>query len=354
MGGLALDAYDGIVEGRAVDVHPLADVYARAAPSVAAGRRLSYRAFDDRSTGIAIGLARVSVAHAPGGGAFGFRADLGAGDLPNAYLDSDPGAVAAPGLSRALSWAEQAFVTFAPPGDHVTVDVGKFATPIGYEDNDAIDDWNYSRSLLFTLAEPTYHTGVRATWSPSKTLALSAFWLNGWNANVVGGSGMRSFAGAATWSPSELIGLDLTVYAGDERSLLEPTAPGRAVRSVANAAATIAPAKVLSFVLAADYGHDAHGAGGSFWGASGYAHLQICPWLAASTRLESYRDPAGVTTGQAQALVSTTATLEGRTRLQGFELIGRTEARHDRSDARPFLNGSSTQDDLTFAAIVRY
>jgi hypothetical protein len=357
MGGLALDAYDGIAPGRTVDVHALADVYARAAPGAPADRRPSYRAFDDRATGLALGLARASVAHAPGDGAFGFRADLGFGDLPNAYLDSDPGAVAAPGLSRALSWAEQAFVTFAPPDAHLMVDVGKFATPVGYEDNEAIDDWSYSRSLLFTLAEPTYHSGARATWSPEKDLALSAFWLNGWNANIVGGSGMRSFALASTWSPSKLVDLDATFYGGDERSVLVPTAPGRAFRWVANGTATIAPAKALAFVLAADYGHDdsrATGPGGSFWGVAGYAHLQVLPWLAASTRLESYRDPDGVTTGRAQGLVSATATVEGRTKVEGCDLIGRLEARRDRSDVRPFPDGATGQTDLTLAAIVRY
>ena len=89
-----------------------------------------------------------------------------------------PAATAHPGLSRALSYLEQAFVTAAiPAGRGVSIDVGKFGTPVGLEDNETPSNWNYSRSLLFTVGEPTYHTGVRATAYATDELAISAFWL---------------------------------------------------------------------------------------------------------------------------------------------------------------------------------
>jgi hypothetical protein len=34
--------------------------------------------------------------------------------------------------------------------------------------------------------------GVRATYSMADTLAATAFWVAGWNANVVDGNGMRT------------------------------------------------------------------------------------------------------------------------------------------------------------------
>jgi hypothetical protein len=94
-----------------------------------------------------------------------------------------------------------------------THDVGKFGTPVGFEDNESPPNWNYSRGLLFTLAEPSYHTGVRATYPATAGLAFSVFWLNGWNTNVIDGNEMRSFAAAATLKPRDDIELVL-VHAG--------------------------------------------------------------------------------------------------------------------------------------------
>ena len=58
---------------------------------------------------------------------------------------------------------EEAFGSYlAPVGKGLQIDVGKFVTNAGAEVIEAKDDWNYSRSLLFQLAIPLYHSGVRA------------------------------------------------------------------------------------------------------------------------------------------------------------------------------------------------
>ena len=49
---------------------------------------------------------------------------------------------------------------------------------------EAKDNWNYSRSLLFALAIPYYHSGVRATYSPTDKISVMGTIVNGWN-NVV-------------------------------------------------------------------------------------------------------------------------------------------------------------------------
>ena len=47
-------------------------------------------------------------------------------------------------------------------------------TPAGFERIDPTENWNASRSLLFTLAIPRDHTGVRAVFAPNSHVAIVA------------------------------------------------------------------------------------------------------------------------------------------------------------------------------------
>src|SRR5207244_956039 len=70
---------------------------------------------------------------------------------------------------------EEAYGSYmAPVGEGLQFDVGKFVTNAGAEVIEAKDDWNYTRSLLFQLAIPFYHTGVRMTFAPNSTISLMA------------------------------------------------------------------------------------------------------------------------------------------------------------------------------------
>ena len=61
----------------------------------------------------------------------------------------------------------------APIGTGLQFDFGKFVSPLGNEVIETKDNWNYSRSLLFTLAVPYYHMGMRAIYSPSDKVMLA-------------------------------------------------------------------------------------------------------------------------------------------------------------------------------------
>jgi hypothetical protein len=352
--GPATDAYEGIDETRAVSVGALADAYLQHVTGATRSTPATYRAFDPKSDTPDLALLRGTLAHAPGERPLGFRVDLGVGELASSFRRQDPAGASAPGLTSALSHVEQAFVTVAPARGKLAIDVGKFATPMGYEDNESPSNWSYSRSLLYLLAEPTFHTGARATWEPHDGVALGLFWLNGWNANVVDGSGMRSFAGAVSWKPSKKLSLALAYYGGLERSLLAPTSPGRAFRQLGCLTGTWSPAERIAFGLAADYGSDARPGAGSFWGVAGYARLEALAWLFLAARFEDVRDPAGAMTGQEQALVSATTTVEVRTKTGAVSWIGRIELRRDRSDVRPFPGNAAVQDSVAAAVIVEY
>jgi hypothetical protein len=340
-GGAATDAYEGVREGAAIDVHGLVDLYAQHALGRPPFLPVQLRAFDVRSDTLSLSFARLTVARRPNDD-LGFRVDAGVGDMPDDYLRSDPAAAAHPEISRVLSYVEQAFVTArARVGRGVAIDAGKFGTPVGLEDNETQLNWNTSRSLLYTWAEPTAHTGLRATVRASDTLALSAFWVNGWNANVLGGNGMRSFAGAASWHPAQELDAGVVYMGGLERAPQRLADPTLSFRHVLDVYATYSPTARVSLAVTADYGRDAAVGGVSWWGVGGYAVVRPTPWLAGALRGEHYADREGFTTGAAQRLAELTATIELKGHLHDVTVVGRLEYRRDRSDARVFDTGSA-------------
>ena len=88
---------------------------------------------------------------------------------------TDPG-----GLGFAQYLKEGYFSYLAPVGKGLQVDVGKFVTPMGAEVIESKDNWNYSRSLLFTWAEPSVQSGLRVSYDFGDW-AASLFWLNGFS-----------------------------------------------------------------------------------------------------------------------------------------------------------------------------
>jgi hypothetical protein len=356
-GGAATDAYEGVGE-RTLEVHGLLDVYAQHDFQQPASGDARYRAFDT-VTGPSLGLLRLTVAHAPD--VLGFRVDAGVGDLPNAYMQSDPDATRRPDLARGMSYVEQAFVTLRPPPvRELAVDAGKFSTPIGLEDNESIRNWNYSRSLLFTLAEPTYHTGMRATYGGREGLALSAFWLNGWNTNLFGGDDMRSFAAAATWRGTGAEPMEAAVVyaAGLERAPTRLADPTESFRHELDAYVSTTIRERLDVAATLDYGRDASGGGVSWWGIAGYLRYRFTPWLALAVRAEHLADSDGFLTGTSQRMAGLTGTLQVKHTVGPFQIVGWLEYRRDAADVPVFPSRAAQlglhQDTLTVACAATF
>src|SRR5437867_5149606 len=110
----------------------------------------------------------------------GFRVDLGFGDAAKVVHATEP-ACQTPALSSCTFYQhlQQAYLTGTK--NKLTIDFGKFVTQHGAEVIETKDNWNYSRSLLFTWAIPFYHFGVRATATPNDKVVLMATVNNGWN-----------------------------------------------------------------------------------------------------------------------------------------------------------------------------
>ncbi len=356
-GGAANDAYDDIGKDRPVDVHALLDLYAQHDFNMAPEEAPDLHAFELRDDQLALNFARLTLAHRPG--LFGFRIDAGVGDTPAAYYRSDPATLRYSDASRGFSYVEQAFVTYvAPAGRGLAVDIGKFGTPVGFEENETPTNWNYTRGLLFTLAEPTYHSGARATYPLTDDLALSAFWLNGWNTNVLEGTTMRSYAAAASWNATKKLELSGTYAGGLERAPRRLSDPTLTFRHVFAGTAVFALLSQLRFATTLDYGHDERDGGATWWGVGGYVRAEPREWLAATLRGEAFADPQAFMTGTRQRIAGATATVEVRGETRKVFLIGRVELRRDQSDTRVFATQSppfsTRQDTLTFSMSATY
>jgi hypothetical protein len=355
VGGAAADAYDDITAGAAVDAHGLLDVYGLHNFDAPASKRNELRAVDVYDQPARLGYLRLTLAHRPE--RVGFRVDAGFGDTAKYFERQDPAVESHPDLARAASYFGQAFVTARIPAESaVAIDVGRFGTPMGLEDNEAWQNWSYSRSLLYTWAEPTQHTGVRVSCAVTDALALSAVWDNGWNAVFFDGSDMRTGALAATWRATEALILSVTDMLGPERALTGP--PTYSFRNLLDAFAVYEASDHLSLAFTGDYGFDGARGGVSWYGAAGAARLRASPWLAAVLRAEVFDDASGFTTGTTQVVAEGTATLEASGAFERLRWATRLEARHDHSSARPFDGATpaslANQTTLTLALLAAF
>jgi hypothetical protein len=356
MGGAAADAYDDVMAGVAVDVHALLDVYGLHNFDDPASKRNQLRAVDIYDEPARLGYLRLTLAHRPQ--RVGFRVDAGFGDTAKYFERQDPAQASHPDLARATSYFQQAYVTAMVPTERaIEIDVGRFGTPMGLEDNEAWSNWSYSRSLLYAWAEPTLHTGVRVSCAVTDALALSAFWVNGWNAVVLDGNDMRTGAVAATWRATDRLILSLTDMLGPERALTGPSTTS-SFRNLVDGFALYEASDRLSLAVTGDYGVDGASGGVSWYGGAGAARLRATTWLAAALRAEVFDDPNGFTTGTPQVVSEGTATLEASGAFQRLRWAGRLEARYDHSSARPFDGATpaslANQTTLTLALMAAF
>jgi len=242
------------------------------------------------------------------------------------------------------------YVEFRPPKAHgMQIDFGKFVTSAGSEVIESNANWNYSRSLLFALAIPYYHFGVRATVPVTKMFTTGVQVVNGWNSignnngfKTVGVVGNFTFKKAA-WAN--------TYYNGIQKEgLLD------ARRQVFDTSLVVNPTDKASVYFNFDYGSDRLQGGGpraSWIGFASAARFQLNKRFAFAPRAEIFNDRNGFSTGAAQSVKEITLTGEMKI-LDG--LLSRLEYRRDMSDKPYFDRGAGVmvaknQSTLTLAFI---
>jgi Putative beta-barrel porin-2, OmpL-like. bbp2 len=287
----------------------------------------SYQAFDVLYNSFDVSMAELWVAKSPTADSrvgykirttFGSAADIMA-SASGQFLKESP-----------YKNIEEAYGSYlAPAGKGLQIDVGKFVTNAGAEVIEAKDDFNYSRSLLFQLAIPLYHSGVRLTYSPSDKVTLMGGVINGWN-DVNDNNTAKSVMASVTFKPSGSLSIIENYIGGPE----QPN-DNDDWRNLSDTVVSYTVSPNLSLMANYDYGHDTVSGVGVHWqGVAGYLKYQANKYVAVIPRVEFYNDPQGFTTGfpGGQNLTDATVTLEVK---PADNFIWRIEYRGDFSNQTP-------------------
>ena len=270
----------------------------------------------------------------------GFRFDLQYGQLAQMF-NGDPLD------NNALVNVQQAYVSYlAPVGSGLTLDVGKFVTPVGFEPTESKDNNNYSRSFLYALG-PYYHVGARVAYSLNDRVAIGGMLVNGWNATGDNNAG-KTVGASITVKPTAKLTLIENVIAGPEQ-----TDDTKDVRTMYDTVATLTINDRVTAGLNYDFVKDAVAGTDVNWqGVALYLRGQLTPRFALAPRFEIFKDRDGFVTGTSQNLKEFTMTAEVK-HSQG--LIVRAEYRRDWSNENYFTKaGRRVGDQQTFTVAFVY
>ena len=283
------------------------------------------RNFDTHSGELRMNYAEVAFERKTSAQAMvGFRADLGAGPTAKMVGAPEPG-------PDGLKYIQQGYLSVrAPIGSGLTIDAGKFVTPAGAEVIETQDNWNYSRSLLFSWAIPYYHAGVRASYAVSDQVTATGFLLNGWN-NVKDNNRAKSFGTQVLVAASDRVSLGGTWIGGAEHSGVDGW------RNMLDAIVSVTVTPRVKLQLNADYVRDrALGPGVGWHGVAAALRTELTQKWTLAPRVEWFSDPQGAATGVRQDVVEGTITVQ---RAIAAGLSTRVEYRVDHSTIAFFPTG---------------
>jgi hypothetical protein len=251
----------------------------------------------------------------------------------------------------------QAYGTYVlPVGSGLTVDFGKFYSALGYENNYAYDEINYSRSFYFNYL-PYYHTGFRSTYNVNNRLTAQYWLVNGAN-QTEDFNGFKSNGFIFTLKPAKNVSWNLNYYVGQEgRDLVPaynpgaptlPTQPGLSITPVPepkpngrthifDTYASWSPGRKVTIAGEFDavVSRTVEGAPPSrVTGGAGYLQYRFTPKFSLAGRFEYLKDLGGLFTGATQALKEHTFTATYQP-IEGVQL--RLEHRRDYSNQPFFL-----------------
>ena len=297
--------------------------------------------FDVAHNAFSLNLAELALEKKPAAGSRGgFRIDLDYGSAAAIVAGFDPSPTS---INQNI---QQAYVSYLAPAGTGTLqlDFGKFVTQHGAEVIETKDNWNYSRSLLFSLAIPYYHMGVRAAYSPNDKVTLAANISNGWNNVVENNTGktagfmaMVKPTSAVSWSVNYMVGPEQTDNKDDYRHLFDTTVSYTASPKV-------------SLMLNYDFGKDTIGKTSVTWqGVGVYAKFTPNPWFALVPRIEYLKDTDGFMTGVSQKVKEFTLTAEFK---QKDGVMMRVEYRADMAETPYFIKNASETSKNQNALII--
>jgi len=305
------------------------------------------RTFDGAHNAFTLAVAEVDLMRAPSANnRIGGRVDLAFG--PNADIVSsfEPG-----GGDEVFRNLQQAYISVMA-NEQLTLDFGKFVTPLGAEVIESQDNMNYSRSVLFGFAIPFYHAGLRATYAMSEQLTIAGYVVNGWN-NVIETNSDKTFIGSVALTPNEQLTWYGNFIVGKEGDF--GGTPDEDVLWVFDTTLSFAASEMLTLAANFDYGSAAEadpvtaGDPATFWGIAAYARFQAQDDWAVAGRFEFIDDSSDGWMTIGQKAQTFTATSDHTV----FEdLIARFEFRFDTTENDFFTDadGDPSQNQFSLTA----
>lgn len=354
-----------------IDVHGSVDtgyIFNTNTPVSPNARTNNLRVFDTEANGFMLNLAELNFEkpisqESP----VGFRVDLTYGK--DAELFDAAGLGSGTDEFDLQQAYAQFYVPFSLPFMHaLNFRIGKYVTLHGAEVIESVDNWNYSRSLLFGYAIPFTHTGIRAYYKPVETWPVEAYIgiVNGWD-NVNDNNRAKSLEAMFCYTPFDNLSLTVAGMFGPERA-----GSNEDFRNLIDTVITFKPFDKLTLKANYDYGWEKNGASAtaglsgdgkdaSWDGIAGYAKYDILDWWSIAGRGEFFHDRNGVRTGQ---LTSATMpmtdveiwefTLTNEFKLYN-NLITRLEYRYDKANGQVYTKDKITANyQGTVAAEVIY
>jgi Putative beta-barrel porin-2, OmpL-like. bbp2 len=322
------------------------------------GRVNLLRAYDVSSNAISLNQADLVIENAPDldkGKRWGVRLDFQYGQATET-LQGNAANELRPDVYRAVF---QAYGTYIfPVGTGLTVDFGKWASSIGFENNYTKDQMNYSRSFWFNFL-PFYHMGARVNYKVNSVLGLN-YWIVNGTQQTEPNNGYKDELFGLTLQPHKTLNWTVNYYLGQEHAnviLNPPNAPpglptlqGTPFEPIANAPkgklnifdsyATWQPSNKLTFGLEGDYEIErlqTNSAPLHVDGGAVYTRYQLTPKIAFAGRAEYLSDRGGLFSGITQALKENTFTIQYKV-ADGFMMMG--EWRRDFSNRPYFLTNT--------------
>ncbi len=339
------------------------------------GRVNLLRAYDVSSNAFSLNQASLILKHDPdpaAGRRFGGRLDLQFGQATETLQGSGANEPR-PEVYRPVF---QVYGTYVfPAGKGLTLDVGKFASSLGFENNYSKDQLNYSRSYWFNFL-PFYHMGARANYKFNDAIAVNYWAVNGTQQTEPFNGFKDQFFGL-TLQPHKTVNWTLNYYLGQEHpdvvffpnggappnSPTEQGLPFQPITNAPNGRLHIFDSYVswqstpkLTFVLEGDYVIERlleESSPSRVTGGAAYGRYQISPKTAFAIRGEYLNDHGGLFSAKTQALKEFTLTYDYKL---AAGLLVRTEFRRDFSNLPFFLTDrlgilSDHQNTATMALI---
>jgi hypothetical protein len=241
----------------------------------------------------------------------------------------------------------EAYVSYlVPVGDGLTLKAGKWATLIGYEVYESPKNLNFSRSFLYTLGTPYFHTGLLATYPVTKWFSVTAGFTNGWD-NADNNNGHLRPTGNFAFTPTDKLSATVSWFVGPEQNRNQMHG-GVNNRWIVDTTIVYTGIERWTFAVNFDVAGEEsdpllvptrRDADSRWGGIAGYAAYDWTKALRSALRLEYFSDPQGVRSSETIApganvhLWELTATLEYKI-WKG--LVGRLEYRHDQANRDAF------------------